>query len=98
MPPARGKRWAFRLAAALGLPVFLFLLVELALRIVGFGYPTSFLLPEVHDGKKVFVQNNRFGWRFFGRAQSPQPATFAFAREKPTDTIRVFVFGESTSP
>ena len=79
------------------MPLFLFLLVELGLRLVGFGYPTSFLLPEEHAGKKVFVQNNRFGWRFFGREQSPQPATFAFTREKPADTIRVFVFGESAA-
>lgn len=79
------------------LPLLLLLLTELMLRLAGFGHPTSFLLPEEHAGKKVFVQNNRFGWRFFGREASTQPATFAFAREKPADTIRVFVLGESAA-
>lgn len=75
----------------------LLLLLELFLRAAGYGYATGFLLADEHGGKKVFVQNNRFGWRFFGRDQSPQPATFAFPREKPAGTIRVFVFGESAA-
>jgi len=93
----RGRLWAFRLAASVLLPLTLLLLLELGLRLAGFGYPTSFLLPEEHHGKKVYVQNNRFGWRFFGREAATQPATFAFPREKPADTIRVFVFGESAA-
>lgn len=93
----RGRLWLFRLTASVLLPLSLLLLIELALRLAGFGYATTFLLPQEHDGKKVFVQNDRFGWRFFGREQSPQPAVFAFLREKPADTIRIFVFGESAA-
>jgi tetratricopeptide (TPR) repeat protein len=93
----RGRLWLFRLTASVLLPLSLLLLIELALRLAGFGYATTFLLPQEHGGKKVFVQNDRFGWRFFGREQSPQPTTFAFPRQKPADTIRIFVFGESAA-
>jgi tetratricopeptide (TPR) repeat protein len=93
----RGRLWLFRLAASVLLPLSLLLLIELGLRLAGFGYATAFLLPQEHAGRKVFVQNNQFGWRFFGREQSPQPAVFAFPQEKPANTIRIFVFGESAA-
>jgi tetratricopeptide (TPR) repeat protein len=89
--------WWFRLVVPVLSPLLFFLLVELILRLAGFGSPTSFLLPATHDGQEVFVQNNRFGWRFFGPDQSPQPACFAFPQKKPTNTVRVFVFGESAA-
>jgi tetratricopeptide (TPR) repeat protein len=91
------KLWCARLALAMFIPGLLFVLLELALRVAGFGNPTSFLLPAEHAGKKVFVQNNRFGWRFFGPDQSTQPACLAIARAKPAGTVRLFVFGESAA-
>jgi len=105
-PPAAGppgkrltglKLWCARLALAVFLPALLFLLLELGLRVAGFGNPTSFLLPAEHARKKVFVQNNRFGWRFFGPDQAQQPAVFEIARAKPAGTVRIFVFGESAA-
>lgn len=91
------KLWCARLALAVFIPALLFLLLELALRVTGFGNPTSFLLPAEQAGKKVFVQNNRFGWRFFGPDQAQEPACFAIARAKPAGTVRLFVFGESAA-
>lgn len=72
-------------------------LLELTLRLAGFGYPTSFMLPALHDGRKLFVQNNQFGWRFFGAAMARTPAAFAFSQSKAPGTVRIFVFGESAA-
>src|SRR5262249_18999498 len=91
------KLWCARLALAVFVPGLLLLLLELVLRVAGFGHSTSFLLPAGHDGKSVFTQNNRFGWRFFGPDQSTQPACFEIVRPKPASTVRLFVFGESAA-
>ncbi len=98
-PPglSRRKLWAFRLAAALGLPLVLFVALELGLRLLAFGHPTSFLLTEKIGGKEMFVSNRQFGWRFFGKQQARAPGTLAFSRNKAPGTIRVFVFGESAA-
>jgi tetratricopeptide (TPR) repeat protein len=91
------KLWSFKLAAIF-LPLILILSVlEIVLRIGGFGYPTAFLLPRVTDGKKVWVQNDRFGWRFFGPDLSREPHIISIPREKPASSIRIFVFGESAA-
>jgi tetratricopeptide (TPR) repeat protein len=78
-------------------PASLVLLLEAALRLASFGYPTSFLLHSTIKGKQVFIQNDRFGWRFFGPALARQPFPFAIPREKPSNTVRIFVFGESAA-
>ncbi len=62
------KLWLFRFAALLGVPLLLLVLLEMSLRVFGFGYPAAFLLPSQNHGQKTFVQNNQFGWRFFWSA------------------------------
>src|SRR5438105_257598 len=94
-PPAvtRRKLWLFRITAAVIVPVVCLLLVELALRLVGFGYPTRFLLSSpgssfqnsntpAFQSAKTWVQNNQFGWRFFGRELARTPAPFAISERK----------------
>ncbi|HTQ50888.1 MAG TPA: hypothetical protein VMJ12_09260, partial [Candidatus Acidoferrales bacterium] len=45
-PQVTGWRlWAFRLLALVGAPILFVGLLELVLRLAGFGYPTAFLLP-----------------------------------------------------
>ncbi|HEY1786510.1 MAG TPA: tetratricopeptide repeat protein [Verrucomicrobiae bacterium] len=70
---------------------------ELVLRLVGFGYPTGFLLSSERAGHPVFVQNNWFGWRFFGAAMARIPEPFCIPKVKDPDTVRVIVFGESAA-
>jgi len=97
--PALSKRkfWYFRVAALVGVPLILFGVLELVLRLSGFGYSAAFLLKSVNQGEKTFVQNNQFGWRFFGPDASRQPCPISIPREKPAGTIRIFVFGESAA-
>jgi tetratricopeptide (TPR) repeat protein len=83
--------------ALAGVPLLLFCLLELGLRLAGFGYPTAFLLKSSNHGEETFVQNNQFGWRFFGPRAARVPDATSIPREKPPDTVRIFVFGESAA-
>src|ERR1044071_5718880 len=96
-PPSDLKRWCFRLALLLLAPGLGLALVEFGLRLSGFGYPTSFLLSSTLAGKKSFIQNDRFGWRFFGPSLAREPFPLAIPAAKPAATVRVFVFGESAA-
>ena len=94
---SRRKLWCFRFLFAIGVPLAFLGTLELVLRLVGFGYPTEFLLPSQHDGKKVLVQNNQFGWRFFGAAMARMPEPFCLPKIKGSNTVRIIVFGESAA-
>ena len=96
-PFSRRKLWCFRLIALAGMPLLCFGLLELGLRLAGFGFPTAFLQKSSNHGEKTFVQNDRFGWRFFGPRAARQPDATSIPREKPPDTVRIFVFGESAA-
>lgn len=91
-----GKRFIFSLIL-LCLPFFLLILLELALRWSGYGYPTSFILTYTHNGKEYFIENQYFGWRFFPKSMARTPEPFMVEAKKPSDTIRIVVFGESAA-
>jgi hypothetical protein len=95
--PPRIRRWAPRVLLVVLAPLVCFGLVEGTLRLCGFGYPTEFLISYVQDGRRILVQNNRFGWRFFGPKLSRSPHPIAITRAKPPGTVRIFVFGESAA-
>jgi len=46
MPISRRKLWGFRLLALAGVPLLFFGLLELGLRLAGFGYPTEISEPR----------------------------------------------------
>jgi len=96
-PVTKRKLWLFRLIALVGVPLLFFGLLELILRLAGFGYPTAFLLKSSNHSENTFVQNDRFGWRFFGPRAAREPFASSIPREKPPDTVRIFVFGESAA-
>src|ERR1017187_8397502 len=96
-PLSGRKLWCFRLIALAGVPLLFLGLLELGLRLAGFGYPTAFLLKSSNHGEKTFVQNDQFGWRFFGPRAARQPFATSVPREKPPGTVRIFVFGESAA-
>ena len=43
------------------------------------------------------MQNNQFGWRFFGAQMARLPQPISILRDKAPGTIRIFVFGESAA-
>lgn len=91
------KLWRLRLLALIGIPVLFLSLVELILRLSGFGYPTAFLLPFDDKGQKFYVQNDQFGWRFFGPKRARLPNPIFISQAKAPDTVRIFVFGGSAA-
>jgi tetratricopeptide (TPR) repeat protein len=82
---------------ALGLPLMVLVLVELILRLAGFGYSTDFFQSRTLNGTRVFVENPDFGRAYFppGLERSPEP--LRFNARKPPGTTRIFVFGESAA-
>ena len=94
--PLKGEwRPGFRLAAALLPLVLVFGLLEGALRVCGYGYPTSFFLRR-GDGQTL-TSNRRFCWQFYNRGVATEPHPLLVAAEKPSGARRIFVLGESAA-
>ena len=93
---SRKKNWAFRLVLLMA-PLALLAALEISLRLAGFGYRVGFLLPAENHGEKTFIQNNQFGWRFFGPRMARVPEPISIDLRKPSNSVRIFVFGESAA-
>ncbi|MHC4308475.1 MAG: tetratricopeptide repeat protein [Planctomycetota bacterium] len=96
--PVTGWRlWLFRIVALTVIPAFLFLLLELSLRIVGYGFPSTAMVKCEVNGKEFYCDNVKFGWRFFPRNLARESSPFIFPAEKPEGTYRIFVQGASAA-
>lgn len=84
-------------AITLSLPIFFFLLLELVLRLIGYGeQPKVFVQDEVDNNYLVF--NQQVSERYFAQKEfSTQGQYDIFLKEKSPNTIRIFVQGASTS-
>lgn len=82
---------------ALLLPLVLVLLVELGLRWAGYGYDPHFFRRETIGGENFWVQNDRFGFRFFPPETARSPGALRLRETKPPGTIRIFILGESAA-
>jgi tetratricopeptide (TPR) repeat protein len=91
------KLWLFRILAITVIPALLFLLLEVGLRLAGYGYPTSMTIPCKVNDTDYYCSNIRFSWRFFNpdiaRAMDP----FVFPAKKSEQTYRIFVMGASAA-
>src|SRR5580700_7879765 len=72
----RTRRWIFRLTAIVLGPLLFLLISEAGLRLAGVGHPMAFFLPTQINGKDCFIENDRFGWRFFGPDMARAPFPF----------------------
>lgn len=96
---SRGRRWwGLRLAAVL-LSILVLVLVEVGLRLAGFGYPTNFLIAADpgSGGSESLVTNPRFGWRFFPRAIARGPVAAQLTRATAPGKTRIVVLGGSAA-
>ena len=94
--PRPRRRWAFRLLALAIVPLML-VVVELALRVGGYGFPTGFFKPLKIGNEGYLVQNEEFGLRFFPREISRKPEPILMKAIKPPGKFRIFIFGESAA-
>ncbi|MHC4112811.1 MAG: hypothetical protein ACYSUY_17190, partial [Planctomycetota bacterium] len=96
--PITGRRlWLFRIVALTVIPALLFLILELGLRIVGYGYPSTATIKYEVNGRTSYCDNVKFGWRFFPRNIAREFDPFIIPANKPDDTYRVFVLGASAA-
>ena len=94
---SRRRLWLMRLAAATLVPLVILGAVELGLRLVGYGYQTSYFLPSKIDGQNFLLPNPKFAYRFFPPALARAPLPKRMLAEKPANTFRIFLFGESAA-
>ncbi|MGB2819369.1 MAG: tetratricopeptide repeat protein [Phycisphaerae bacterium] len=97
--PGALRKWAFRLIAMTVIPAAFFLLLELALRLGGFGFETAFFvkLDTEIDGRQAYTTNQKFAWRFFPPTGARPPVPARFPAAKPAGAYRIFVFGGSAA-
>ncbi|HEY5080253.1 MAG TPA: tetratricopeptide repeat protein [Opitutaceae bacterium] len=94
-PRASWRTWRNRAVAAFVVPAALFLGLEGALRLAGYGQPFSFLIPDSKPG--YFRTNPDFVSWFLPGTFDLRPLNFRVAARKPPDTVRIVVLGESAA-
>lgn len=99
-PPAlsASKKRAFTIAA-LSIPILLFAVLELGLRLGGYGGDLAlFTKFQGYGGGELYNPNPSFAARYFVNVRLvPTPSRDGFLVEKPDNGLRLFVMGESTT-
>jgi tetratricopeptide (TPR) repeat protein len=96
--PITGWRlWMFRFAALTIIPAFFFLLLEVALRVIGYGYPANMFIKCKLNDSSSYCDNIRYAWKFFPPNISRTANPFVFSASKPKDTYRIFILGASAA-
>ena len=91
-----GKTYLFKLVA-ICLPFLMIILLELSLRLFGYGYDLG-LFTEYESNKEFFVVNQHASKRYFiDPAFAPTGNQELFKKKKASNTMRVFILGESTT-
>ncbi|MBI5424318.1 MAG: hypothetical protein HZA32_09515 [Opitutae bacterium] len=89
------RLWVFRALALVAVPALLVVGLEIGLRVAGYGRPTGFLIPDREPG--MFRTNPDYVRLFMPESFDLRPLNFRVAREKPANTLRVVVLGESAA-
>jgi tetratricopeptide (TPR) repeat protein len=98
--PSRLRIWLFRLSAMTVVPALFFGVLELSLRLAGFGHSTAFFQDGAERERPgVWIDNPLIGrWVFPRDLESvPAPLPFALAQRKEPGMYRIFVLGESAA-
>ena len=92
------RRWVMRLLAATLVPVLFLVLVELGLRAINYGYPTTYFVPRQIEGNRLPDSQSGSSRTSFSLRRL-QGILFhrRMLAEKPEGTYRIFLFGESAA-
>lgn len=91
------RKWLFRLFALVVVPLVLLGGLELILRLAGYGYPAGFFEKVRIGDRDYMINNDSFSRRFFPPQLMRWPGPVMFEAQKPADTYRIFVLGESAA-
>lgn len=93
------KRYRISLviASAVLAPVLILILLEAGLRIGNVGYRTDLLVPCTMRGQSASCYNLFFPAPFFPPGMIKTPQVYAIPAQKPSNTFRIFVLGESAA-
>ncbi len=91
---SKTRIWIFRLLLVVGAPLLFLALLEVGLRLVGYGNPTSFFISQENG---TLGTNTKFAWRFFDPRIARIPEPISIAPRKPENTKRIFVLGGSAA-
>ena len=91
------RLWLFRVIAVTVIPALLFLLLEISLRVVGYGFPTTTAIKHKVNTITSYCNNTKFAWRFFHPNIARTTDPFVFPASKSKDTYRIFVMGASAA-
>jgi len=91
------RLWLFRVIAVTVIPALLFLLLEITLRVVGYGFPTTTAIKHKVNTIPSYCNNTKFAWRFFHPNIARTTDPFVFPASKSKDTYRIFVMGASAA-
>lgn len=95
-PLSKDKRAIFSLIAVV-LPFAFLILLELILRIAGYGDNHSlFINHPDKEFKGYLVVNPEIGKKYFQKMEYSSPAKDMFLKEKPKDVFRIFAMGSSS--
>ncbi len=86
-----------RLVAMIFIPLCILGVLELGLRLAGYGYDTHFFRQIQINGHGFYVPNEKFSYRFFPPAIARTATPFRFAERKATNSYRIFLLGESAA-
>ncbi len=96
-PIAGWRLWMFRIAALTIIPVLLFLLLEITLRVVDYGFPTNMFIKCKVNDTDSYCNNIKYSWSFFPPNIARMTNPFVFPAYKSKDTYRIFVLGASAA-
>ncbi len=97
-PKLSARKRRIFLVITVALPFVAFILVEFALRVIGYGPDLSLFTTETLAGKTYTVMNPAVKSRYFSRvAFNPSTSPDYFSVPKPQGTFRIFCLGGSTT-
>ncbi|MBN2012692.1 tetratricopeptide repeat protein [candidate division KSB1 bacterium] len=93
----RTRTWLFIFILTVIIPILLLLMLEAGLRIIGYGYPTSFFIRRNIEGQTVYTDNLKFSQQFFPPPLARPSCHMVIPADKPEGTFRIFMLGGSAA-